>query len=133
MQPDLVRRMRGPFRPRRGKGICDLHSGDDAAIGRTLREVGPSSERRRARHARIRDRVADVGQSADIDHQPLEAKAEATMWHRAVTAEIAVPLVVRRVESELAQAVREARADYQAGRVDDKSIDGHIKRLRRHA
>ena len=34
-------------------------------------------------------------------------------------------------ESELTQAVREARADYKAGRIADKTIDGHIRRLRR--
>ena len=33
-------------------------------------------------------------------------------------------------ESELAQAVREARADYKAGRIADVTIAGHIKRLR---
>jgi PHD/YefM family antitoxin component YafN of YafNO toxin-antitoxin module len=32
-------------------------------------------------------------------------------------------------ETELAEAVREARADYQAGRIADRSIKGHIKRL----
>ena len=26
---------------------------------------------------------------------------------------------------------REARADYQAGRIADRTVDGHIKRLRR--
>ena len=32
-------------------------------------------------------------------------------------------------ESELAQAVREARADYEAGRIADKSIEDHLRRL----
>lgn len=35
-------------------------------------------------------------------------------------------------ESELAQAVREARADYAAGRIADKTVDQHIARLRRN-
>lgn len=33
-------------------------------------------------------------------------------------------------ESELAEAVREARADYKAGRIADDSIAGHMRRLR---
>jgi hypothetical protein len=33
-------------------------------------------------------------------------------------------------ESELAEAVREARADYKAGRIADNTIKGHIRRLR---
>ena len=33
-------------------------------------------------------------------------------------------------ESELAEAVREARADYKAGRVADDTIKGHMRRLR---
>jgi PHD/YefM family antitoxin component YafN of YafNO toxin-antitoxin module len=33
-------------------------------------------------------------------------------------------------ESELAEAVREARADYAAGRVADDTIKGHMRRLR---
>jgi PHD/YefM family antitoxin component YafN of YafNO toxin-antitoxin module len=32
-------------------------------------------------------------------------------------------------ESELTQAVREARADYKAGRIADKSVDDHMRRL----
>jgi PHD/YefM family antitoxin component YafN of YafNO toxin-antitoxin module len=32
-------------------------------------------------------------------------------------------------ESELAQAVRETRADYEAGRVDDRTVGGHMRRL----
>ncbi len=32
-------------------------------------------------------------------------------------------------ESELTQAVREARADYDAGRISDKSVEGHMQRL----
>jgi PHD/YefM family antitoxin component YafN of YafNO toxin-antitoxin module len=32
-------------------------------------------------------------------------------------------------ESELTQAVREARADYEAGRISDKSVEGHMRRL----
>ena len=32
-------------------------------------------------------------------------------------------------ESELTQAVRETRADYEAGRVDDRTIDDHMRRL----
>lgn len=32
-------------------------------------------------------------------------------------------------EAELDQAVREARADYAAGRVADDSIEAHLKRL----
>jgi hypothetical protein len=35
-------------------------------------------------------------------------------------------------ESELAQAVREARADYEAGRVADKTVEQHVARLRRN-
>jgi hypothetical protein len=33
-------------------------------------------------------------------------------------------------ESELAEAVREARADYKAGRIADDSVKAHIRRLR---
>ena len=33
-------------------------------------------------------------------------------------------------ESELAEAVREARADYKAGRIADDTIKGHMRRLR---
>ncbi len=33
-------------------------------------------------------------------------------------------------ESELAEAVREARADYKVGRIADDTIKGHIRRLR---
>ena len=32
-------------------------------------------------------------------------------------------------ESELVQAVREARADYDAGRISDKSVEDHMRRL----
>ena len=32
-------------------------------------------------------------------------------------------------EAELSQAVREARADYKAGRVADRTINRHMKRL----
>ena len=32
-------------------------------------------------------------------------------------------------EAELDQAVREARADYAAGRIADDSIEAHLKRL----
>ncbi len=32
-------------------------------------------------------------------------------------------------EAELEQAVREARADYRAGRIVDRTIDGHLRRL----
>jgi len=33
-------------------------------------------------------------------------------------------------QSELAEAVREARADYKAGRIANKTIEGHIRRIR---
>ena len=32
-------------------------------------------------------------------------------------------------ESELTQAVRETRADYEAGRISDKSVEDHMQRL----
>ena len=32
-------------------------------------------------------------------------------------------------EAELVQAVRETRADYEAGRIDDRTIDDHMRRL----
>ena len=32
-------------------------------------------------------------------------------------------------EAELARAVRESRADYKAGRVTDRSVDDHMRRL----
>ena len=32
-------------------------------------------------------------------------------------------------ESELTQAVREARADYETGRIADKSVEDHMRRL----
>jgi len=32
-------------------------------------------------------------------------------------------------ESELTQAVREAREDYEAGRISDKSVEDHMRRL----
>jgi PHD/YefM family antitoxin component YafN of YafNO toxin-antitoxin module len=32
-------------------------------------------------------------------------------------------------EAELAQAVRETRADYEAGRIDDRTVDDHMRRL----
>ena len=32
-------------------------------------------------------------------------------------------------EAALLQAVHEARADYEAGRVDDRRVDDHMKRL----
>ena len=32
-------------------------------------------------------------------------------------------------ELELAQAVREAREDYHAGRIVDRTVDGHLRRL----
>ncbi len=32
-------------------------------------------------------------------------------------------------EADLAQAVREARADYKAGRIADKDLKAHLKRL----
>jgi PHD/YefM family antitoxin component YafN of YafNO toxin-antitoxin module len=32
-------------------------------------------------------------------------------------------------ESELTQAVREARADYDAGRISDKSVEDHMRRI----
>ena len=34
-------------------------------------------------------------------------------------------------ESELTQAVREARADYEAGRIADRSVDDHMQRIDR--
>jgi hypothetical protein len=40
---------------------------------------------------RVGDRVADVGQPADVDHQALEAEAEAGVRHGAVAAQVAVP------------------------------------------
>ena len=33
-------------------------------------------------------------------------------------------------DSELAQAVREAREDYRAGRIEDRTVDDHMRRLR---
>lgn len=33
-------------------------------------------------------------------------------------------------ESELTTAVREARADYEAGRIADRTVEGHMRRLR---
>lgn len=35
-------------------------------------------------------------------------------------------------EAELDQAVREARADYAAGRIADRSVKAHLKRLDSH-
>jgi hypothetical protein len=32
-------------------------------------------------------------------------------------------------ESELTQAVREARADYEAGRIADRSVEDHMRRV----
>ena len=32
-------------------------------------------------------------------------------------------------ELELAEAVREARADYRAGQIADRTVDGHLRRL----
>ena len=32
-------------------------------------------------------------------------------------------------ESELAQAVRETRADYEAGRISDRSVEDHMRRI----
>ncbi len=32
-------------------------------------------------------------------------------------------------ESELAHAVRETRADYEAGRISDRSVEDHMRRL----
>ena len=32
-------------------------------------------------------------------------------------------------ESELSQAVREARADYETGRIADKSVEDHMRRI----
>jgi hypothetical protein len=32
-------------------------------------------------------------------------------------------------EAELDQAIREARADYAAGRIADDSVESHLKRL----
>ncbi len=32
-------------------------------------------------------------------------------------------------EAELSQAVRETRADYEAGRISDESVEDHMKRL----
>jgi len=32
-------------------------------------------------------------------------------------------------ESELTQAIRETRADYEAGRISDKSVEDHMRRL----
>lgn len=32
-------------------------------------------------------------------------------------------------ESELAQAVREARADYDAGRIADRGVEDHMRRI----
>ena len=34
--------------------------------------------------------------------------------------------------AELDQAVRETRADYEAGRISDTTVAGHLKRLRDH-
>src|SRR5512144_3124541 len=59
---------------------------------------------RRARYARIRNRIADIRQPADIDDEALEAQAEARVRHRAVAAEVAIPLVVRGIELELPHA-----------------------------
>src|SRR5690606_30597022 len=65
---------------------------------------GWSSVLRNARCARVRNRVADIRQPADVDDQALEAEAEAGVRDGAVAAEVAVPGVVLAVEAELVHA-----------------------------
>src|SRR5262245_17275549 len=66
--------------------------------------VRVGSELRPARDTRVRDRVADVAESADVDEQALEAEAEAGVRDRPVAAQIPVPAVVLRHEVHLAHA-----------------------------
>src|SRR5687767_3303254 len=105
-----------------------------------------TSELRAAGHARIRNRVADVREPAHVHDETLEAEAEARVRHAAVAAQVAVPLVVRGIELELAHARVEhveallalAAADdlADAGREDVHRgdglavvVDAHVERL----
>ena len=46
---------------------------------------------------------------------------------------ITIEAYARFREDELGEAVREARADYAAGRIADKSVAAHLKRLEHEA
>src|SRR5690606_28987985 len=75
---------------------------------------------RRAWCARVGDGVADVAQAADVDQQALEAEAEAGMRHRAIAAEVAIPLVVRGIQAELRHAcVEDVQALLALAAADD--------------
>src|SRR5690606_31450395 len=86
---------------------------------------------RGAGRARVGDRVADNGKAADIDHQALEAEAETGMRHRAVAAEVAVPVVQLAIESELVHArVEHVQALLALRSADDLADAGrqHVQR-----
>src|SRR3990172_704439 len=55
----------------------------------------PDSKLRALGRARERDHVADIAHASHQQEQPLEAEAEAGVRHRAVTAKVEVPPVVR--------------------------------------
>src|SRR5690606_13054416 len=76
-----------------------------------------------AGRAWIRDGVADVRQSAHVDDQALEAEAEAGVWHAAIAAEIAVPVVVLAVQAELVHARVEHVQAFLALRTTDDLAD----------
>src|SRR6478672_2085498 len=95
------------------------------------RSASTRSELRGAGRARVGDRIADVGQSADVDHQALEAQAKAGMRHRAIAAEIAIPAVVRRIQAELAHArIEDVQALFALAAADDLADAGrqHVHR-----
>src|SRR5689334_18392440 len=88
-------------------------------------------ELRRARRARVRDRVADVGEAADVDDEALEAETEACVRYRAVTAEIAVPRIHLRIEAELGDALVEDVEALLALRAADDLADAGREHVHR--
>ena len=78
-------------------------------------------------------RIPNIRQPAHINHQPLEPEPKPRMRHRAVTAEIAIPLVMLRIEPELRHALVENIEPFLALRAADDFADAgreHVHRRR---
>src|SRR6185437_2051099 len=79
----------------------------------------------------VGDGVADVGEAADIDQQAFETEAEAGMRHRAITAQVTVPAIGRRIEAELDHAPVEVIQSLLALRATGGFADGRCQHVHR--
>src|SRR5690348_2354128 len=89
------------------------------------------SEFGRSGRSWVGDGVADVGQSADIDQQALEAEAEAGVRHRAVAAQVTVPVIGGRIEPELDHSPVEVVQSLLALRTADDLADARREHVHR--